>query len=474
MGLESKHPLYEQRIEEWTIVRHCYEGERKIKEMGVMYLPETAGMRIDGMTQGKEGLAAYNSYKNRARFPNYVVQKIEKNIGVLHYKPPTIKLPQAMEYLRERATAEGESLELLLRRINEEQLLTGRVGILADNVSVEGASPEPYLALYSAESITNWNQTETETGSTLSFVVLAELDKRVNENFNWDIKIRYRLLRILDGEYKYGVFETEYDPSLMKEFKILGQSSAEIPFVFINTKDLSADPDKSPVIDLANQCLSIYKSDADYRYNLHVQGQDTLVVIGSRRRQIGEEDQPIRVGTGACLEIDIGGDAKYVGVSGAGLPEQRQALENDIKIAESMAGVVNANSQGQKESGEALSIRVAAQTASLQQIAIIGAAGLQRVLRIIAKLKGLNENEVEVLPNTKFHIEEVNGRAIVDMMAAKTMGAPISLESIHRVMKDRGLTSMDYETELAEIAGEEPLGTVTENPQGGGQGDLNV
>lgn len=464
MSLESKHPAYSQKIEEWIIVRHSYEGENKIKEMGVKYLPPTAGMRLDGMTHGKEGYSAYLAYKDRARFPNYVTQKVEKNIGVLHYKPPTIKLPPQMEYLRERATAEGESLELLLRRVNEEQLLTGRVGILADNVSIEGAAPEPYLALYCAESVTNWNQVENDKGASLDFVVLAELKRNVDENFNWDTKIKYRLLKMIDGSYHFGVFDDNYDPTSMSQFLILGTPSPEIPFVFINTKDLSADPDRSPVIDLANQCLSLYKSDADYRQALHLQGQDTLVVIGSRRKSIDEvEDSEIRVGTGSCIELDIGGDAKYVGISGAGLPEQRQAIENDTKMAEGMAGVVNFNSQGQKESGEALTIRVAAQTASLQQIATIGAAGLQKVLRIIAKLKGLDEQEVEVLPNTKFYIEEINGRSIVDLMAAKTMGAPLSLESVHRIMKDRGLTSMDYESELGEIAGEEPLG-VESNP----------
>lgn len=42
-------------------------------------------------------------------------------------------------------------------------------------------------------------------------------------------------------------------------------------------------------------------------------------------------------------------------------------------------------------------------------------------------------------------------------MQAKTMGAPISLETIHRLMRDRNLSELTFEDELALIEQGEPI-----------------
>ena len=111
------------------------------------------------------------------------------------------------------------------------------------------------------------------------------------------------------------------------------------------------------------------------------------------------------------------------------------------------------------ESGEALQMRVAARTATLNSIALTGAFALQSILRIAARWIGANPDEVIVTPNLDFADEQLEGKTLVDFMNAKMLGAPISIESIHKVMQDRGLTDFSLEQELTKIADEIPTNT---------------
>ena len=51
-------------------------------------------------------------------------------------------------------------------------------------------------------------------------------------------------------------------------------------YQIINSCDVVSDVDDPPLLDLGNACMTIYRSDADYRQNLFMQGQDTFVTIG--------------------------------------------------------------------------------------------------------------------------------------------------------------------------------------------------
>ena len=258
-----------------------------------------------------------------------------------------------------------------------------------------------------------------------------------------------------NGEY-YGVAELGEDDEIPTATytrpHIAGKVNRAIPFVFVNAGDLSLTPDEPPLDGLARLCLAIYRGEADYRQNLFMQGQDTLVRIGI----IGDE-KPVRTGAGACIDVPINGDAKYIGVSSNGLPEQRQALEADYARAYQKSGQLMDATSRAKESGDALRIRVAAQTATLPQIAKTGAAGLERVLKKLAVWYGANPDEVKVTPNLRFSDAEINGQTLVSIIQAKALGAPISEQSVHEFLRSQGATKMSYEDELAIIETENPL-----------------
>lgn len=489
MGLDAKHPSYTARLEGWIMMRDFYAGEERVKAKTTTYLPATKGMVLDGMGTGhnakpKLGQEVYDAYLNRAVFPDYVKEAVEAYMGLLHQKDANIELPKVMEPLRDRATLYGEGLQLLLRRINEEQLVSGRLGLLPDlPPTPDPANPLPYIALYAAETVPNWDANEIGEGlSTLRVVVLNESGFEMNSDFEWVQVMKYRVLMrgdvlatnaenpdetvVTGSVYRVGVFKSEgtgvptFVASDMIEPKLRGQTLEEIPFVFVNAKDITPQPDEPPLMGLARLCKAIYQGEADLRQNLFMQGQDTLVISGERKKTSTEnamDESALRTGAGSVIELEQGGTAEYVGVTANGLGEQRQTIADDRLRAETRSGqlISTKSAGGGVESGDALKTRVAAQTATLNQLAKTGAAALEAVLKKIAVWMGANPDEVKVTPNLEFADFQMTGENLVKLMNARSLGAPLSRKSIHDLMVDQGLTKMDFDEEMELIAQED-------------------
>ena len=442
MTISEQHPQYIERTPEWSQMGTTYKGELAVKSEGEIYLPPTSGMVLDGMTNPTDsGSKQYDAYKTRAVFPEEVKATVESMVGIMHTKPTQIILPPKLENIR---TLEGETMTLLLRKINEAQLLQGRFGLMVD-VNEQG---EPVIVTYEASSIINWDT---------NFVVLDESGYERQSNFSWKLAKRFRLLATttlfdegLTSAYGSAVYTEDNavpDVSDLTMPNISGTELEEIPFVFINTNDLVSAPDNPPLLGLSNVCLTIYRGEADYRQTLFMQGQETLVVKG------GELSEG-RVGAGALLSIPIDADAKYIGVSAAGLSEMRQALENDRGTAANMGARLLDTTGGDKQSGEALRIRVAAQTASLRSIVQTSAEGLEKVLKIAALWVGADPEKVEVIPNVDFSADEMTGQDLLQLTQARTMGAPMSEQSLHALMRKRDMTTLDYDAEKELMDGE--------------------
>lgn len=457
-------------------MRHAYAGERAIKNAvisspdsttastaapGTLYLPATPGQVLNGLGVNQQGRSSYDAYKARAVFPNYVSEGVRGMIGVMHNKPPVIELPSALAPLRETASVHGEGLELLLRRINEAQLVSGRIGLLLD-LPDSGNPILPYIATYDAETIINWDTgyVDEPTLQALNMLVLDESGYERVDYFEWKLVQRYRVLMLGDPfaeeseqsgvSYRQGVFEaTTFSVEGMIEPVIRGQALEQIPFVFINSTDLLPTPLNPPLLELANLCLAIYRGEADYRQSLFLHGQDTFTVIG------GKEDEQYALGCGAALNIPLGGDAKFVGVNSAGLPEQRSCLENDRKRAAEIGAQLLDTTSRVKESAEALRVRVAAQTATLNQIALAGAMGLEMTLKTAARWVGADENAVSVTPNTEFAEMGLIAADILALMQAKAAGAPLSDETIHDIIREAGFTELEFAEEVAKIKEEQ-------------------
>lgn len=468
MSVNSTHPAYTSRIPDWEILNDCYRGERAIKEKREKYLPPTEGMSQDGVGRGKAGENAYRAYLLRAMFPDFIKQGVEAMVGIMHQEPPRIEVPDEMEDLLKHIGADGESVLMLMRKINEYQLVFGRCGILIESPSGLGPSEAmPFLVVYPAHRILNWdNGVRTQGRQVLEFVTLDESDYERTGGLQWKFQNRYRMLALDDvvsslfesdqeapaqGEYVTKTFVgSELQPTQENWItpQIAGRSLDQVPFIFVNTKDLNPSPDDPPMLGLANLCLSIYRSEADYRQYIHQQGQDTLVVIG------GEEGSETPIGASARIDLPIDADAKFIGVTSDGLDAMRQAITGDKELAESMTSRLLETQGSTYQSGEALKIRVSAKTATLRTIAETSAEAMRRALQIIAEWIGADPEQVVVEANTKFNDTATASRTALELQQAKNTGLPMSRKSVHRFLVKQGLTVMSYEDEVAALEDE--------------------
>lgn len=491
MSVDSHHPSYAIYSPDWVKMDDTYAGQRRIKDKGESYLPPTSGMIHDGMENNQLGKKAYDAYRLRAVFHDFVREAVENLLGMMHHKPPEeISLPPAMEPLRERLSSRGESLMQLLHRINMNQLLKGRLGLLCDLPSSPRIDGRPYIALYEAGSIINWDdgQREELTEQVLNLVVLNESENVRRTGFEWEFEQKYRVLVLGDllanersGTYRFGLYSDldtgfQYSEDLMREPVLRGQALDFIPFTFVNTLDLNPEPDKPPLLGLAELALTIYRGEADYRQSLFMQGQDTLVIKGAGT--VDEMDGQQRVGAGAVLYLNTEGDAYYVGVESGGLEEMRVALTNDKTKAGATGGMLLDTLSRERESGDSLTTRLNARTASLKEIAQTGAAGLQDALRKIAVWMREDPQQVVIRPNLDFGSPPLSTQSVVEITAARNQGAPISGRSLHEILSRNGYTQRTFEEELEDISSEidGPLarlmmmGSGDMNPDNGGRG----
>lgn len=477
MAIDNKHPQFVTRLPDWEQMGECYAGERIIKQRRTKYLPATEGMRIDGIEKTGQGGGkdAYDAYLARAVFPDFVKQGIEAMVGIMHREEARIEVPERMKPLLKSISASGESAQMFLRRMNEWQLLFGRAGILVEAPSGETVDKAmPFLGLYAAPRIINWDDGIRIQGKQrLEFVTFDESDDERTGSFEWEFKNRYRVCAMSGtvqgasqdqqdqtaptGTGQYQVAKLEREDSLAGAVWVtprIGTKTLDyIPFVFVNTKDLVSSPDDPPLLGLSNLCLAIYRGEADYRQNLHMQGQDTFVIIGA------DNDPTTRLGAGARVSLPRDGDAKFVGVGADGLQAQKECIQADKELAGEMTSRLFDSTGTSYQSGEALRIRVSAKTATLRTIALTGAEALRQALVMMADWMGISEAEqkkIVVEPNTDFADTSAASRTALELQQAKVMGFPLSSESLHRFAAQQGLTVKTYEEEKAAMEEEPP------------------
>jgi len=453
-------------------MRDSNAGEHQIKNGGAVYLPMTDGQSADLNSAGKKiklmAFDSYNRYKNRAIFPNYTADTIISMLGVMYAeKPKKLDLPSQLEEMTENATIYGDSLEMLMRRTNEEQLIVGRRGLLLDP-PINGKAPK--IVEYSGESIINWGASvDSSSILKLNFILLDESGKEL-KGLKWEDVKKYRLLAIdakglyysrvlsddidFDGIDILNPSEPEVDSSVVYP-QLLGKTLDKIPFVFINASSNLPDIGKVPLLALSDLCLAIYKGDADYRQHLYQQANDTLFASGF----LQDELELLRVGAGVTIgSTSPDADLKYVGVTSKGLSEMRESQQNLHAQAVNMG--IALVEQKQAESGEALQTRLSVKTASMKTIALSCARGIENLLRIAAEWVGANPADVVIEPNLDFSSSSAAAKDLLDLWNAKISGAPLSEKSIHEWMRKNDFTELDYESEVAEIENEGGTGAL--------------
>lgn len=470
-SIDSTHPDYDCRVKQWQRCRDVLSGQDAVKarDGGKCYLPPTAGMCMDGMDSTHDlGYQNYQAYRARALFYGYYAECVDLTLGMLWNKPPVIEGIKGtpLEYLETQATHEGESLERLLYRINEAQISTGRIGLLADMPAGQSIGvPKPYISMYSESSIINWDasfQGELARES-LNLVVLDESGPKRTGTFTWDEWSQYRVLTLgpvntneAIGVYRQGVFaqsgptSASFNENEMFAPSAQGRPLDQIPFVFINANSTTSATQDPPLLSLADLVLHLYRLQADYSAELHGQTSATLVTKGLVKSP-KDEKAPTRLGVGGHVDLGSNKEAEayFLELSGKGLPELRQAVESAKQMARERSGeIVDQSSRG-RESGNSLEQRISVRTATLHSIAQHGAEGLTKLLRIMGRWLGMSDEAVQgirIKPNSQFSRNKISGVDFKALCEASLLGgAIIPLNAMHTFLQQNGFTDSTFE-----------------------------
>jgi hypothetical protein len=301
-------------------------------------------------------------------------------IGIVHGREIPITMPDAMNYLWENADGQSLPLEASHRRITRELLVVGAYAVLADAPRDGG---DPYLVGIRRDKVINWDS---------DWWVLDESTMRRN-GFVWEQVKQYLVLGIIDGGYVPTLLDE--NGSTIEDIAVRARGGGllpRIPFVIGTAVDLSPRVEAPPLIGVARAALAHYQLSADYRHQLYMSGQETLVAI--------DGDAPDTVGAGAVHEMRGAPgqtpDLKYVSPTCAGIEAHDTAMQRQREAAV-MAGarLFEQTAQG-AESGEAKKLRYASETATLVSIAQNSCMILERALKNVAMIMGLPEQDIVV------------------------------------------------------------------------------
>ena len=383
--ITTTHPEYTNQVTNWQIVRDTMKGQTHIKSKGETYLPMTSGQSALSATLGAE---RYNNYKMRARFFDIVDPAVRGLVGIAHEKPAVVEVPPRMAYIVEEATASGDTLDDLARKVTSEALQTGRVPLLVD---AEITGSDPYISLYTAEAMINWKQ--DELGYYLA--VLSENSDVAENEFSHEYAKQYRVLRhTMEAGYTVEVYlETQGGLELQDEFTI---GIDHLPLAVAGAVTTNSNTcEEGPVLPIAHSAVSAYMLSADYRQSLYMSGQPTPWTKG-----LGEE-KPTNIGADTVWHLPENGDCGYMEISGGSTDLMKQAIDDELQRAE-QHGSKLLQQGGNIESADALRLRMLSQYATLQSVVTSCGEAIEQSLKSIASWLNLNPDQVSYKPNMEF------------------------------------------------------------------------
>ena len=317
--IATKHPDYLEHIDQWVFCRDFVEGDRIVKRKGSLYLP-----RLLGQTDSE-----YENYLLRALFHAGASRTRVAVVGSILSKRPKIEGldPETI------VGANSESIFTLLERMANEMVTVGRVALLVDS-----AGSEPWVALYTAESIINWGYEIIKGRPKLSFVVLSESRLDSDDKFTHTRIPIIRVLELIDGKYHMTTYE-ELNSSSGKSNWVQtdqvipkrkgGRDFDYIPIEIINVTDLEIE--KPPIYDMCVVNHAHYMSCADLELGRHFTALPTPWAAG-----FGIDGDLSLGSTSAWVTDDPQASCGYLEFTGAGLNEISKGLAHKEELMASL------------------------------------------------------------------------------------------------------------------------------------------
>ena len=415
MSVDQQNPDYDKYLGEWAKVTDCCEGQRAIKEKSAEYLRPMEGVGTED--------TRYLSYLNRAVFVNFTGRTKEGLNGAIFRTKPEVEIPDQLDYLLENADGAGESLDSLAKDVCGEVIGKGRHALLVDFPQLEQGltleqvqqiQPQASINRYTAENFINWNVSVVAGRKLLTMVVLCELYDDDSDEFGYELKKQYRVLRLKEGVYSQQVYREEepYGEEFIPK-KSDGSSFDFIPLFIVGSENNDASVDVPPLADIANVNIAHYRNSADLEENCFIHGQLTLGVSSSMSMSQFAEANPNGITVGSMAGHFLGESGGFSSV---------QASENQLadKLMERKEdqmrklGARMVENTGNKTATQSR-IDATGESSILSTIADNVSEAMQTCIQWCGQFMGVDAQEATYTLNKKFFDDDANPQL---MMAA--------------------------------------------------------
>lgn len=433
MGIESKHPLYQDTENKWTRVRDSFLGSDAVKVKGEVYLPKLSSQDKD----------QYASYVMRAMYVNAIKNTVQGLVGAVMRIDPIINAPDRILELADDITGTGVTLNDFISNMLSEQLLMGRQGVLIDRTTERA-----YLSGYTTEQMTNWME---------DVIVLKEsyVSHDINDPYDMDYEVQYRELMIdEDGKYLVRIWREHEGWSIWNEIypTKVGQSLDMIPFVALSGNELNLNPTQPPLMSLVDTNLSMYRTSADLEHGRHFTALPTPYVTGI------DGDSELRIGSGtAWILPDSSSKAGYLEFTGQGLQALEKAIDEKRGIMASLGASLLQTQKTGVESADAVRLRQNSEASVLVGAVLSVQEGIAKALSIMAEWEGLS-GDIEVSLNTDFTDTKINAQDLTALMGAWQSGGISHETFLHNMKKGEVIPDdVSVEDEKSRIDMQNPM-----------------
>lgn len=427
--VDTKHPDFLDTEADWTLMEDSL-SERLVKKKGTTYLPKTTGQEMFELKY-PELTSPYIAYQERASFPEVTPKAIAGMVGIAHREKGIVEHSSRFDI--DNITTDGGSIHELARRCTRAVIKDGRIGLLVDL----DASGESYIATYEAISVINWKTKVIDGKEILVMVVLEEKVTSPDDKYGHDSVSQYRVLELINNVYTTTVYNE--NGAVIEEATALAANQKPldyIPFIVPGSIDTTIKIDEIPLLPMARSAIKSYRLDADYQQSLHMTSEATAVISGESSEQIDT------IGASVLIRLEKDGKAFFLEVSGDGLAAQRTAISDETALQQKYSAEIG-NHTGQ-ESGEALSIRMFSQHATLYSSVNSVGQALTRCLKWAHDMEGQSIDEASYTPNKDFTTSKIDPQILTAMNALANAGH-IPRTFIFQAFRDANYTDLDDE-----------------------------
>jgi len=372
--------------------------------------------------------AQYTFYKAEAELPGLVGQYAKVLVGGLLRKPPQFELPksvpeEASEWLRNNFSAEGNSLIAFLDECLWEELQTSRCWALVEypEVSIEATNMmtkeqrdalSPYAVMVKAENVINWRKGKVATSNAMvltKFTIRGYREEYTVDNPHHptliDTVVDYALdetghlivqrykrpsdtdqINVVNGQIQHNFQvqqNTNWEADGLPVLPMMhGKRMPFIPAWPLNGSIDAYEPVLQPLIDRE---VGLYNKIS--RRNHLLYGAATYTPYIASDMSDEQFDEAVGAGLGSWLHLQKGDTCGALDTPTAALADMEKAIAATIEEMARM-GIRMLSPEGSSaESGTALEIRNAAQTAQLGLLNTKVSKTIQSMLKVMIKWK---------------------------------------------------------------------------------------